>query len=193
MQLLAQLLAIALRIVLVDLELDQRLQVAIERRAQQAQELWRGGDDQVLEAAFLMRLEQIGSNIARELFRLQLFRCVRRLVSLVWRAHICIVRLPTPWVPPMLWLLLPAAVLPILSVSLSVSATRKRAAALTMSSSSAKGFAGLVSEKNRARPALAAMIQVVSISPPINKINRNGDNRKTSIVTIDDAWRTGVG
>lgn len=146
---LAQLLGAELGVVLVELNLYQGLDPRIEQLAQRAKKLRRRRQHQLPVLAGRMLLQQEARDAAREELGFMLGRRLRRLVATGGKA------------PPVLWMLLPAEVGPVRSDS--VSEVRIRIVVLTMSLISCSASPACACEKTRARPALAAIIQVSSI------------------------------
>ena len=84
-QLLAQLVRRNLGIVLVEFELDQRLDVRVHDGAQGAQELGRSRQHELVEAALLVGFQQVAREVPRKLIGFLLGLRMGRLVLLVRR------------------------------------------------------------------------------------------------------------
>src|SRR4051812_4768664 len=86
---LVQFLRVELRIVLVDLGADGRMQLGVKQLSQHAEKLGRCRKHELPEPSVLMCLLNVMSDIAREVLRLVLGRQLIRLVAarLGWRSY----------------------------------------------------------------------------------------------------------
>jgi hypothetical protein len=85
LQLFTQLVCVAVAVVLVQFQVDERLELVVQLAAQHAQELGFGHQFQLLEALLLPALEQEVADVPGEEFGVVLLRRLRRLVLLARR------------------------------------------------------------------------------------------------------------